>query len=88
MKLRGRYVVRQVMNDIMAIPVGEAALNFNGMILLNEVSKVIWECLTEETDVETIVKEITDRYEISYDEAKADVIEFLDRLRAKQMLDE
>ncbi len=88
MKLRGRYVVRQVMNDIMAIPVGEAALNFNGMILLNDVSRVIWDCLTEETDVETIVKEITDRYEISYDEAKTDVVEFLDRLRSKQMLDE
>ena len=86
MKLRGKYVVRQVMDDIMAIPVGESALSFNGMIMLNEVSKVIWDCLENEVDTEMIVNKITEKYDASYDEAKADVIEFLEKLRSMNLL--
>ena len=58
MKLQGEFVVRQVMDNIVAIPVGQTALRLNGMILLNDVSKVIWECLEQGTDIENIVKQI------------------------------
>ena len=44
MKLCGEFVVRQVMDNTVAIPVGQTALQFNGMIMLNDVSKLIWEC--------------------------------------------
>ena len=43
MKLCRKYIVRKVMDDIVAIPVGQTALGRNDMILLNDVSKVIWD---------------------------------------------
>ena len=55
MKLRGEFVVRQVMDDIVAIPVGEAALTFSGIILLNDVSREIWQCLEQDTTPEALV---------------------------------
>ena len=39
MKLSGEFVVRQVADTIVAVPVGQTALRLNGMIMLNEVSK-------------------------------------------------
>ena len=88
MKLCGEFVVRQVMDNTVAIPVGQTALRLNGMILLNDVSKVIWECLEKETDLETIVTAVTDAFEVSADEARTDILEFLDKLRQAQLLED
>lgn len=88
MKLRGNFVVRQVMDCVAAIPIGATALQFNGMIMLNAVSQVIWEQLTEGTEVDMIVSALTENFEVSYEEANADVLEFLDQLRQVQLLDE
>ena len=88
MKLRGEFLVRQVMDNIVAIPVGQTALAFNGMILLNDVSKQIWNCLEQKADFATIVTELTNTFEVSDREAREDVQEFLDKLRSMQLLDE
>ena len=86
MKLSGEFVVRQVMDDIVAIPVGKTALRLNGMILLNDVSKIIWTCLEQETTLEETVTAVTDAFDVSADEARADILEFWDKLRTLQLL--
>ena len=86
MKLRGEFIIRQIMDDIVAIPVGQTARDMNGMILLNDVSKVIWECLEQETNLENIVTAVTDAFEVSNEEAQADVLEFLEKLRGLSLL--
>ncbi len=88
MKLRGEFVVRQVMDNIVAIPVGKTALTLNGMIMLNDVSRIIWDCLEQGTDLEGMVKAVTDAFDVSTDEAQADILEFCDKLRKLQLLEE
>ena len=88
MKLRGEFVIHQVMDCVAAIPVGSTALQFNGMILLNDVSKVIWEALSEGSTLEKITAAVTDQFEVSTQEAEADILEFIEKLRATQLQDE
>ena len=88
MKLRGEFVVRCVMDNTMVIPVGETALQLNGMILLNDVSKIIWECLEQGKSLACIVEAVTDAFDVSSDEAQADILEFCDKLRKLQLLEE
>ena len=88
MKLQGEFVVRQVMDNIVAIPVGQTALGLNGMILLNHVSKFIWDCLEQGTNLESMVKAVTDAFHVSAHEAQTDILEFCDKLRKLQLLDE
>ena len=88
MKLSGEFVVRQIMDDIVAIPVGKTALQLNGMILLNDVSKVIWQCLEQNADLADTITAVTDAFEVSREEAKADILEFLEKLRKLQLLEE
>ena len=88
MKLRGEFVLRQVMDNIVVIPVGKTALRLNGMIMLNDVSKVIWDCLTRGTDHESILQAVTDAFDVSTEEARADILEFCDKLRQLQLLEE
>ena len=88
MKLCGEFIVRQVMDDIVAIPVGQTALRLDGMILLNDVSKVIWDCLEQGTDLDSIVKAVTDAFDVSADEAQTDILEFCGKLSKLQLLEE
>lgn len=88
MKLNGKFMIRQVVDEVLAIPVGETALRFNGMIVLNAVSRVIWQCLEEETEIAAIVAAVTEQFEVEPAQAEADIEAFLDKLRQKDLLEE
>ena len=88
MRLQGEFVIRQLMDDTIAVPIGQTALQLSGMILLNDVSRVIWQQLEQDTTLERIVSAVTNTFEVSHAEAEADIIEFLNKLRAAQLLEE
>ena len=88
MKLRGEFAVREVADRVIAVPVGAWAIDFHSMILLNSVSRVIWNCLEQETTVDRIVSALCDRFEVSRELALADTEEFLEHLRKAGLLEE
>ena len=88
MKLCGEYIVRKVMDDVVALPVRQTALGRNDMILLNDVSKMIWDCLERGADVENIVSAVTDAFDVSAHEARTDIVEFCSQLRNLQLLED
>ncbi len=88
MKLNGTFAIREIAGEILVVPVGETALELNGMIILNPVSKVIWDCLEQGTTAEAILTEVTDRFEVSPEEAGADIAAFLADLREHGLIAE
>ena len=88
MRYKGQFVVRQVVDEIVAVPVGDTAAKFNGMLLLNQASLVIWNCLEQDTSVDGIVQALTDAFEVSPEEARTDTLEFLEGLRTADLLEE
>ena len=88
MKLRGEFAVREVADRVIAVPVGAWAIDFHSMILLNSVSKVIWNCLEKGTTVSEIVSALCDRFEVSREIALSDTEEFLEHLRKAGLLEE
>ncbi len=88
MKLRGEFVIRQVVDEVLAIPVGNTALEFNGMIMLNAVSRIIWESLSMGATIDEIVTAVTDKFEVSAEEARADITEFIDKLREINIIED
>ena len=88
MKLRGEFVIRQVIDEVLAIPVGDMALEFNGMIMLNDVSRVIFECLSKDTSAEEILSAVTEKFEVTADQAGADITEFIDKLREINIIED
>lgn len=88
MKLRGEFVIRQVIDEVLAIPVGDMALEFNGMIMLNDVSRVIFECLSDDTSAEEIISAVTEKFDVTADQAGADITEFIDKLREINIIED
>lgn len=86
MKLKEEMILREVAGEIIAIPVGKTALNFNGMICLNEVSAEIWKGLQEEKSKEEILNSILQEFDVSMEEASTDLEDFLHQLKENDLL--
>lgn len=88
MKLKGEFVLREVAGEIIVIPVGKTALNFNGMICINAVSAEIWKGLQEEKTKGEILENILQEFDVSREEATADLDIFLHQLRENNLLED
>ena len=80
MKVSSDFLLREVADEIMLIPVNEMSMKYNGLITMNEVSKTLWTCLQEDTTREALVQALLDEYEVSEELAARDVDAFLKKL--------
>ena len=62
MKLRYEFSVMEMDGEYMAVPVGENAGTFNGMLRMNEVSAEILDLLKEDTTPEAVHQILRERY--------------------------
>ena len=86
LKLDKEYVLRQIGDDYVIVPVGKAALDFNGMITVNETGAFLWEQLVEGTNKEELLRTMLETYEVTQEEAERDIDEFLDVLYKNNIL--
>lgn len=80
MQIKKDFVLREIAGDHIIIPTGQTALEFNGLITVNEVGVSLWKMLQEETTVDRLLQGILDEYEVEEDVAREDIQEFLDAL--------
>ena len=88
MKLKGEFVLREVAGETIVIPVGNTALNFNGMICINSVGAEIWKGLQKERTKEEILESILQEFDVTREEATADLDVFLHQLRENNLLED
>ena len=62
MKLKYQFAVEELAGNYAAVAVEAGAAEFNGMLRMNEVGKVIFEALREETTREEIVGELKKQF--------------------------
>ncbi len=80
MKLKYTFVTRKVAGKLVAIVVGADAKKFNGMVKLNDTAEFIFNMLKTNVTEEEIINAVVKEYDISSDEAAAQVRSFLNKL--------
>ena len=75
------FIVTDVADRHILVPVGKAAVNFNAVISLNEMGRDIWNMLENDISADEILKNILAEYDVSEEQARADIDSFLDKLR-------
>lgn len=88
MKIKEGFMMRKVAGMHVAVPIGEAVKEFNGMIQLNETSAFLWNQLLEETTKEQVIQAVTETYEVDREKAGMDLEKFLGKLREAGALEE
>ena len=81
LKIKKGFILRKLGTEHMAVAIGEASKNFNGMIRLNGTGALYWKELEKGTTKEQLVTKTLEEYEgVTEDTARHDVEEFLDTI--------
>ena len=81
MKIKKEFILREIVGDIVLFPINKSTSKFDGLITMNEIGKFIWENIESAKDEEELLQRILDEYEVERDVAKADLDEFLGKLK-------
>ena len=88
MKIKEGFLLRQVGENHVVVPVGAQTVDFRCVITLNEVGAFLWQKLTADCTVADLVAAVLDEYDVTADIATADTERFVADLREKNLLDE
>ncbi len=88
MKLKYKFVIRNIDGKYIAVAVGRDNEKFRGMIKLNDTGCFIFERLSSETDAERIARELAENYSISPADALQSVTEFTAELKMSGLLED
>ena len=80
-------LLREIAGEYVLVPVWGDTVDFNGVVMLNDVSAFIWENLEKVSDARALTELITDEFEVEHDVAYSDVCEFLDNLRQSGLIE-
>ena len=80
MRINKEFVLREIVGDYIIIPIGSTALEFHGLITVNEVGVTLWKMLQEEVTMEDLVQGVLAEYDVEEEVAREDIQEFLDTL--------
>jgi len=88
MKLNPEFIIQQVGNSVVLVPVGEAAGKFHGIVQMNKTAAFIASCMQEETTEEKIIAAMGEKYEGTGGEFAESVRNTLEKLRECGALEE
>lgn len=86
MQLKCNFEVMEFDSQKIAVPVGENANEFHGVIKLNETAAFILEQLKEEASVEAIVEALKAEYDAPQELLEADVRKCIEEFTNKGLL--
>ena len=83
---RRSFVTRHIAGDTLIVPVTGNVVDLESIYVLNPVASRIWELLREPTTASAIADVVAGEFDVSPQAAVADVIEFIDALDARGLL--
>jgi acyl dehydratase len=86
-KAKSGFIVREVGEGTVLVPVGERVVDMNGMVVLNETGRFIWERLDGTCSPDDIAQGLTETFEVTLEQARNDVEEFLAQLERMGMVE-
>lgn len=81
MKAKQGFVLRNVVDEYILMPTGDMIGEFNGTVLLNDVSAFVWENLQNPVSREDLLTAILEEFEVEKAVASADLDALLTTLK-------
>lgn len=82
------YVVREIAGEFLLVPVMMSESGDDQIAVMNETGKFLWERLLEGSSAEELLSSLLAEYDVSGEDALADIREFLDNLSERNLLQE
>lgn len=76
------FLLREVAGSQILVPVGAAVETFSGIVTLNASGVHLWNTMETEQTEDSLVNALQQRYDVSGEQASADVEKFVAKLRS------
>lgn len=86
MKIIDGFVLKNIADTNVVVPLGTNNVSFNSIISLNDTGAFLWQLLTEDTDEDALVKAMLAEYDVDEATARADVKEFIGTMQKANLL--
>lgn len=86
MKLKDGYMLRCVAGKYIVVAVGDASVDFNGIITTNETGAFLWKLLENETTENDLINSLISEYDVDPETANKDVSAFVKNLKDAELL--
>ena len=87
MKIREGFLLRNVAGNNVDVPSGQATLDFNGMMSLNETGAFIFSKMLDGTTKEQLIEDLISEYEVEREIAQKDVDDFIKKVEGEGLLE-
>lgn len=74
------FLLSEVADTQVIVPVGEAASTFYGMITVNAVGAFLWEQMAQEQTIDSLTDALVAEYAVDREQAQKDVEAFVGKL--------
>ncbi len=88
MRIKNTFILRNIADVKVLIPVENSIADFNGIITINETASLMIEMLQHETSIEELTAKLLQMFDVSADVAREDVECFIRVLEHHDMLEE
>lgn len=88
MRAKDGFVMRTVVDENIIMPTDENINNFEGAVVLNNVSALVWSKLQQPVTKEELLEAVLNEFEVSYETAEKDLKMLLERFREYGLIEE
>ena len=88
MKTKKGFMLRKVADKNVVVPIGQASVDFNGIINLNDTGAFLWNILSKGCTYDELVSSVLSEYDVNEDIAKRDIDAFLKTARDADVIED
>lgn len=86
MKIADGYMLKNIADTYVVVPIGNRSVDFSAIISVNETGAFIWKQLESETTPDAILQKMLEEYDVSEAQAKTDIDAFIQTLSEAELL--
>lgn len=86
-KTKPGFLLREIGQTYIVVPVGAEAQKFNGIIKLNKTGKFLWETVSQGIEFEDLIDAILNEYDIDDEVARKDAQSFVEKASAANLIE-
>jgi len=81
MKINKNFILKEFADKYILIPFGEGALDFNGIVSLNDTAKFFWENSQDNVDIDKLTGLAIEKYSVDEKSARESAELFVSQLK-------
>ena len=87
MKIKSDFLLKKIAGNYVVVPVRKRAVDFSGIIKLNETGAFLWDYLEKGAEKEELVNALLDEYDVDEATASNNIDKFIVRLKEADLLE-